>query len=348
MKNLKYIIFILIILFKTGNVLYAESIFTVNNIQVNKKTFKNKEELINIAFKKGFDQLNSKILLEEDYSKIKNISLRNIKNLVSHYQIIKNKDDDNQSLALINLYFKRDKMYNFYSQNNIKYSDVSGKILKILPVLLLNDEIFIYDNNFFYENWIENTKEKKNENIEYVFPIENLETIEAIKKNQDNLEIVNLDNIFDKDIEKDNLLIIIDYDKQKTKFFLKGTISSKKIIKNLTYMDKKVEKIEYLNVLKFLKKEILELVKSQNIIDVGAPSFLNINLSLKNQNDLFLFQNILSGVDLIENFKVKKFNNRFAYINIKYYGKINKIREKLIEKGLDIKFNNNEWSARLK
>ena len=348
MKNLKYIIFILIILFKTGNVLYAESIFTVNNIQVNKKTFKNKEELINIAFKKGFDQLNSKILLEEDYSKIKNISLRNIKNLVSHYQIIKNKDDDNQTLALINLYFKRDKMYNFYSQNNIKYSDVSGKILKILPVLLLNDEIFIYDNNFFYENWIENTKEKKNENIEYVFPIENLETIEAIKKNQDNLEIINLDNIFDKDIEKDNLLIIIDYDKQKTKFFLKGTISSKKIIKNLTYMDKKVEKIEYLNILKFLKKEILELVKSQNIIDVGAPSFLNINLSLKNQNDLFLFQNILSGVDLIENFKVKKFNNRFAYINIKYYGKINKIREKLIEKGLDIKFNNNEWSARLK
>ena len=348
MKNLKYILFILIILSKTGNSLYAESIFTVNNIQVNKKTFKNKEELINIAFKKGFDQLNSKILLEEDYTKIKNISLRNIKNLVSHYQIIKNKDDDNQTLALINLYFKRDKMYNFYSQNNIKYSDVSGKILKILPVLLLNDEIFIYDNNFFYENWIENTKEKKNENIEYVFPIENLETIEAIKKNQDNLEIINLDNIFDKDIEKDNLLIIIDYDKQKTKFFLKGTISSKKIIKNLTYMDKKVEKIEYLNVLKFLKKEILELVKSQNIIDVGAPSFLNINLSLKNQNDLFLFQNILSGVDLIENFKVRKFNNRFAYINIKYYGKINKIREKLIEKGLDIKFNNNEWSARLK
>ncbi len=348
MKNLKYIFFILIILSKTENVLYAESIFTVNNIQVNKKTFKNKEELINIAFKKGFDQLNSKILLEEDYLKINNISLRNIKNLVSHYQIIKNKDDDNQTFALINLYFKRDKMYNFYSQNNIKYSDVSGKTLKILPVLILNDEIFIYDNNFFYENWIVNIEEKKNENIEYVFPIENLETIEAIKKNQDNLEIINLDDIFDKDVEKDNLLIIIDYDKQKTNFFLKGTISSKKIIKNLSYTDKKVEKIEYLNILKFLKKEILELVKSQNIIDIGAPSFLNINLSLKNQNDLFLFQNILSGVDLIENFKVREFNNRFAYINIKYYGKVNKIREKLIEKGLDIKFNDNKWSARLK
>ena len=51
-------------------------------------------------------------------------------------------------------------MYNFYSQNNIKYSDVSGKILKILPILLLKDEIFIYDNNYFYENWIDELKEK--------------------------------------------------------------------------------------------------------------------------------------------------------------------------------------------
>ena len=92
MKYYKFFTLILIILFKTGNYLYAESIFTVNNIQVNKNSFKNKEELINIAFKKGFEKLHNKILLEKDYIKIKNISLRKIKNLVSHYQIVKNKD----------------------------------------------------------------------------------------------------------------------------------------------------------------------------------------------------------------------------------------------------------------
>ena len=84
MKNFKYILTILIILFQTGNVLSTESIFTVNNIQVNKNTYKNKEELINIAFRKGFEKLNSKILLEKDYLKVTNISLKNIKNLVSH------------------------------------------------------------------------------------------------------------------------------------------------------------------------------------------------------------------------------------------------------------------------
>tara|TARA_A100001015_G_scaffold13663_1_gene15955 strand:+ start:2830 stop:3873 length:1044 start_codon:yes stop_codon:yes gene_type:complete len=347
MKNLKFLFLILIILSKTGNVLSVESIFTVNNIQINKNTFKNKEELINIAFKKGFEKLNRKILLEEDYIKVKNTSLKNIKNLISHYQIVKNKDFSMQNFELINLYFKRDKMYNFYSQNNIKYSDVSGKILKILPVLLLNDEIFIYDNNFFYENWLDN-KEKKSENIEYIFPIENIETIESIKKNQEDLQMVDLNNIFDGDTEKDNLLIIIDYDKKKTKFFLKGNISSKKIIKNITFPEKTVKKMEYSIILKFLKNEILELVKSQNIIDIGTPSFINVNFLLNNQNDLFLFQNILQEIDLVESFSVREFNNKFAYVNIKYYGKINKIKEKLIKRGLDINFINNQWSARLK
>ena len=348
MKYFNIITVILIILFKTGNNLYAESIFTVNNIEVNKDSFKNKEELINIAFKKGFEKLNSKILLEKDFIKTKNTNLRIIKNLISHYQIVKNNDENTQNFELVNLFFKRDKMYNFYSKNNIKYSDVSGKIINILPILLKEDETFIYDENFFYENWLISEKENKNKNIEYIFPIENLETIEAIKKNQNNLEAINLNDIFDKDEEKDNLLIIIDYKKQRTKIFLKGIISSKKIVRNLSFEGKTEKKIENTDILNFLKKEILELVKSQNIIDIGAPAFLNINLFLNSQKDLFLFQNILNEIDLIENFNVKEFNNKFAYVNIKYYGKINKIKEKLIAKGININFKDNLWSARLK
>ena len=189
---------------------------------------------------------------------------------------------------------------------------------------------------------------KKNENIEYIFPLENLETIATIKANQKDLEMINLNDIFDKDMGKDNLLVIINYDEKKTKFFLKGVISSKPIVKNLTFVNKSGQKIEYLNILNYLKKEILELVKSQNIIDIGTPAFFNVNLTFKKQNDLFLFQNILNEIDLVENFNVKEFNNEYAYINIKYYGKINKIKEKLIEKGIDLNFVNNQWSARLK
>ena len=47
--------------------------------------------------------------------------------------------------------------------------------------------------------------------------------------------------------ETDNLLIIIDYDKRKTKFFLKGNISSKKIVKNVFLSENTVKKLNILN-----------------------------------------------------------------------------------------------------
>ena len=73
------------------------------------------------------------------------------------------------NFEVVNLYFKRDKMYNFYSKNNIKYSDVTGKILKILPSFNIKDEIFIYDNNFFYKNWLKNLKNKIKMKISNIF-----------------------------------------------------------------------------------------------------------------------------------------------------------------------------------
>ena len=50
MKNFIFFSCILIILFKTGNVLSNNKIFDVNNIQINKEKSKNKEKMINEAF----------------------------------------------------------------------------------------------------------------------------------------------------------------------------------------------------------------------------------------------------------------------------------------------------------
>ena len=98
----------------------------------------------------------------------------------------------------------------------------------------------------------------------------------------------------------------------------------------------------------FLKKQIKEITKLQNIIDIDIPSFLNIKLDFKNQNDLFIFQEILNRIDLIDIFSVREFNNNSALIKIKYYGKTNIIKEKLINEGIKLRLDNNELSARLK
>ena len=90
MKNLIIIFSILIILFKTGNVLSDNNIFNVNNVEINKEFSSNKENLVNLAFKKGFKFIN-RLLLEEDYKKISTTNLDQIRRLVSYYQI-KNKE----------------------------------------------------------------------------------------------------------------------------------------------------------------------------------------------------------------------------------------------------------------
>jgi len=82
MKNLIFIFSILIILFKTGNVLSDNNIFNVNNVEIGKEKSKNKQKLINEAFQKAFDELINRLLLEEDYKRVSSINLEQIKNIV--------------------------------------------------------------------------------------------------------------------------------------------------------------------------------------------------------------------------------------------------------------------------
>ena len=64
MKSYKLYFFILIVFFKTGNVLSNPNIFHVNNITVNEKNSDSNEVLANQAIQKGFKELINKILLK--------------------------------------------------------------------------------------------------------------------------------------------------------------------------------------------------------------------------------------------------------------------------------------------
>ena len=79
MKNLIFICCILIILFKTGNVLSDNNIFNVNNIEISKEISQNREKLVNQAFLKCFDKLIQRLLFEIDYRKLSNTNLKQIK-----------------------------------------------------------------------------------------------------------------------------------------------------------------------------------------------------------------------------------------------------------------------------
>ena len=61
MKLNKIIILILVIFIKTGNVLSQDSIFNVNNIELEKKENLSNQKLANKAIEKGFIELKDKL-----------------------------------------------------------------------------------------------------------------------------------------------------------------------------------------------------------------------------------------------------------------------------------------------
>ena len=89
MKFLKQIFFILIVFFKTGNLLSDNNLFSVNNILLEKNDNMSSKMLANQAIRKAFNQLIDKVLLKKDLSKLANLKTSDIKELVTYYNISK-------------------------------------------------------------------------------------------------------------------------------------------------------------------------------------------------------------------------------------------------------------------
>ena len=341
------IICIIVFLTKTGNVFSSNSIFDVNNIIITNYNYQNKEKLLDRAFKDGFYKLTEKILQKKDSDSLKKIGLKEIRQLVSSYQIIENKDFNKKNEVTINLSFSRNKINNLFYKNNISYADVSKTDLVIFPVLIENNNFYLYEDNYFYDNWIKD-EEKTFKFINYILPIENLSDIEIISKNKENLESINVNDLLSNYGIKNYLFFVIKPSKNSVDVFIKGLVSEKKVVKNLNYsLSNNLKEERFSEVIQSLKQDINEVWKSENLIDVRTPSFLNVNLDLNKQDDLLILQKKFNEIDLIENFYVLELNKNYAKIKIKYLGKIDKMKNKFNDKGIKVKIKNNQWIIEL-
>jgi len=344
MKNLIFICCILIILFKTGNVLSDNNIFNVNNVEISKEISTNKEKLANQAFKKGFKELINRLLLEEDYKKISTTNLDQIKRLISYYQI-KNKEKEENNNIRFNIFFDKDKIHNFFYQKNILYSDIINTDMIIFPLLISDKQYFIYTKNYFYENW---NKESSKDLIKYTLPAENIESIQKIKINRENIYQINIEDFF-KEYNLENMAFVtIKINQNIAKVFLNTKIADKKLNKNLLITNPGLNQKQFNNrIISEIKNVIRDLIKSQNLIDVRIPSFLNVKIRLNNKSNLVEFNNRLKKIDLIDSFYVQELNKDYVLVKIKYLGKINKIIKKLKDQNIDLNMREGQWQLNI-
>ena len=348
MKSFKYFVFILVIFFKTGNVLSESTLFNVNNVEISSNLSANNQFFVNKAINKGFNEMMNKVLLEKDINKLKNLNSNKIKDLVSYYQIIDTTEDqkNNKLIKKYNIFFDKEKVHKLFLNYEISYSDVNQYEIYFLPIHKKNNQIFVYNQNYFYEKWNE---VEDNEFIEFISPLEKIEVLTNINDYQNNLFDIDLKNIFTEYSKKNSALIIIEENiSGKNKIFLKTNIMGKNI--NKSFIIKNTEKENsnfYDDIIIKAKKEIVNLVKSQNLIDIRTPSFINIKFFMDKRNNLVELDNRIKKIDLIENLYFLEINRKYAILKIKYLGKINKIIDKLKAQNILLEFKNDQWSLEI-
>ena len=347
MKLFKYILIILVVFLKTGNVLSENKIFDVNNIEVEKKGRISNEALANEAIKKGFKELLNKILLKEDIKKLNELKLFEIKKLVNYYQISKETNDDLNLIKVnFNISFDKNKLHDLFYDQGISYSEITNKEIFILPILKEKNQIYIYNKNYFYENWNNNLQDSI---IEFILPLENIEIIQNINLKKDNLLDLELSNLFAEYSKKNLALIIINLkNKEEEKIYFKTEILGKTIVKNLIIKRLNLNEDDfYKKIIIETKQEIADLVKSQNLIDIKTPSFLKAQLRVSKKNNLVELRSRLRKIDSIENIYIQEFNNNSVLIKIKYLGKLDKIIRQLENQKVILKFTNEEWIIKI-
>ena len=346
MKNLILIFYILIILTKTGNVLSNSTLFNVNNIEINKAFSINREELIKQAFRKSFDQLTNRLLLKEDYEKVSKTDLKTITSLISYYQISSPVEIENKKENIkVNISYDKDKIHDFFYNSNILYADIINSEIIIFPLLKIKNQNYIYNNNYFYENWNKNLAD---DYLQFSLLGESIENIQKININKENIYKIDLNNFF-KEFEYTNVAFVtINLKKNSAEIFLNSRIEGKNIKKNFNIKKDKNKNDDFNNQIILETSDIIkDLVKKENLIDVKTPSFINVELKMKKNDNLVIFNDKLKRIDLVDSFFVQQFNKDYVLIKIKYLGKISKIIKKLKEQNIELKMNSGEWQLRI-
>ncbi len=343
MKLFKQIIIILVVFFKTETLFSQNNLFDVDNIKIEKNNNITNDALANNAIKKGFNQLTKKILLKDDSKKLLDLNFSSIKQLVTYYQITSiSKEKDNKEILNFNIRFDKNKIHDLFYKKGISYSEILKKELYILPIIVRNNEIYIFNSNFYYKNW---NIVYENDLIEFILPLENIEIIKYINDYKTNLINLDVVKLFTGYSNKNLAFVLIDDNKNDVKkIHIKSVIGKKKISKNL-FFDKQNKLINNFdeNVIIEIKKELINLIKSENLIDIRTPFFLNTKLNLSKKSNLVRLNSIIEKIDSIENIYVQEFNKDYMNLRIKYLGKLEKIISQLKKENIDLQLVNDQW-----
>ena len=325
-----------------------ESVFTINEVQVKGGIDVNfsREKFLNRAFSNSFDILMNKILLISDMKKVENIKLVEVKNLIKNFKILEESYREDIYRAKIEVVYSEKKVKNFLREKNISFSLPKNITAVFFPVFYINGKIQSLNENFFYNHW-----EKiniKNELINFILPLDDLDDISQISKMRDNLENLNILSLINKYGEKNYVFVLMDYEEGMLNIYLKTNFNNNKTSTNISYKVKDIKnESDLISILKYLKLDIVDIWKEQNLINLLMPLSIKIkfqHLKIKNLDKL---RKTFYKISIIHKYTLEEFNTNNSYYKIYYYGNPKKLKAELLKFGYELINNQGSWELYL-
>ena len=337
---------VLFIIFFSTAFLYANT-FKVSDIKVS-SAFEldfNKNKVIDSGFKIAFFNLISMITTSGDRDKLKDISLKELKGMIDSFTISNEQFINYEYFAKIDVTFNKKDILAFLEKNNIFPSIPKKNTILLVPILVDvdSDNIYLFTNNIFYENW--NLVNKDYHLLKYLLPSEDIEDLNTIQKNLSTIEDYDFMNLIKKYDLQDYIISIIFKNKDEIKVLskinLKNTFKvDNKIFQEIDLTDQK----KFDGVLDSLKTTYENYWKKNNEINTSIKLPLTVSINSKEYNKILDFENTLNNLDLISDFYISKFDNRNIFFKITYNGSPKTFLNDMKNNKFNLKKENNIWT----
>jgi len=317
-----FISYVLFIIFFSSTLLHA-STFKVSDIKIS-EPFQlnfNKNRVIDEGFRTAFNNLILMITTSGDRNKVVNIPLNQIKGMIDSFTISDEKFVDEEYSATLEVMFSKKSTLIFLEKKSIFPSiPIKNKVL-IFPILVdvESDNIFLFTNNIFYEEW--NLTKKNYYLLDYLLPNEDLEDLNIIQKNSNFIEDYDFTNLVRKYALEDFIITIIFKEQNKLRVLSKMNFNKSLKVDNQIFNDINLKnKDDFKLILDRLKSVYEDNWKQNNQINTSIKLPLTISINSKKYIKIKNFQKILNELDLVSNFYILKFDSDNTYFRIIYNG----------------------------
>ena len=153
-KKIKKVIFFLLF-FNVSTYSYSD-VFRVENVIIQQKFSSSKdfrENLINKAIVTSFEKLSRRIMVEQEFWKIKNIESSKIAEMVSNVSIVDERMISSSYQMTFSIFFDDRKVKSFFNQRGIIYTESISRPILTFPVIKSQNSLNLWNDNFFIDNW---------------------------------------------------------------------------------------------------------------------------------------------------------------------------------------------------